>query len=91
MDISCSKQIPVPSKICTGTGCLLKRTYIKGGKHTTLYQKHIPNSLGAKLVCTDNRFTLPTKIFTGESCINKFIKWIFRQQKQINEIITNHF
>ena len=22
---------------------------------------------------------------------NKFMKWVFRQQKQINEIITNHF
>ena len=48
-------------------------------------------SIGAKLVCIDNRFTLPTKMFTGKNCINKFIKWIFRQQKQINEIITNHF
>ena len=56
-----------------------------------MYQKHVPNSIGAKLVCIDNRFTLPTKIFTGNICVNNFIKWICEQQKQINEIITNHF
>ena len=30
-------------------------------------------------------------MFTGENFINKFIKLIFRQQEQINQIITNHF
>ena len=81
----------LPFKIYAGTECLLKGTFIKGGKNKTLYQKHILNSIGAKLVCIDNRFTLPTIIFEGENCINKFIKWIFRQKEQINQIITNHF
>ena len=85
------KQIPIPFKIYGATECLLKRINISEGKYTKLYQKHIPNSIGAKLVCIDNRFTLPTKIFTGNNCVNNFIKWIFEQQKQINEIITNHF
>ena len=52
------KQIPIPFKISADTECLLKRIDIKGGKHTTLYQKQIPNSKGEKLVCIDNRFTL---------------------------------
>ena len=39
-----------------------------------LYQKHIPNSIGAKLVCIDNKFTLPTKIFTGSNSIKEFIE-----------------
>ena len=43
--------------------------------------------MDAKLVCIDNRFTLPTKIFTGSNCINEFLKWIFEQEKQTNEII----
>ena len=43
------------------------------------------------MVCTNNKFTLPTKIFTGNNCVNNFIKWVFDQQKIINEIITNHF
>ena len=85
------KQIPIPFKIYADTECLLKRINISEGKYTKLYQKHISNSIGAKLVCIDNRFTLPTIIFEGENCINKFIKWIFRQKEQINQIITNHF
>ena len=47
------KQIPIPFKIYADTECLLKRIDIKEGKYTKLYQKHIPNSIGAKLVCTD--------------------------------------
>ena len=85
------KQIPISFKIYADTECLLKRINIDEGKYTKLYQKHIPNSIGSKLVSIDNRFTLPTKTFTGSNCINNFIKWIFEQQKQINEIINNHF
>ena len=65
------------------TECLLKRIDIKEGKYTKLYQKHIPNSTGAKLVSIDDRFTLPAKIFTGNNCLNDFIKWVFTQQKRI--------
>ena len=76
------KQIPMPFKIYANTDadadayteCLLKRIDIKEGKYTKLYRKHIPNSIGAKLVCIDDRFTLPTKIFTGNNCVNDFTK-----------------
>ena len=85
------KQIPIPFKIYADTECLLKRINISEGKYTKFYQKHIPNSIGAKLVCIDNRFTLPTIIFEGKNCINEFIKWIFEQQKYCNQIITNYF
>ena len=68
-----------PFKIYADTECLLKRIDIKEGKYTKLYQEHTPNSICAKLVCIDNRFTLPTIIFEGNICINKFIKWIFEQ------------
>ena len=85
------KQIPISSKIYADTECFLKRTNIDEGKYTKLYQKHIPNSIGAKLVCIDNRFTLPTIIFEGKNCINYFIKWIFAQQERINQIINNNF
>ena len=30
-------------------------------------------------------------IFKEDDCVNKFIKWIFRQQKQINRVIKEHF
>ena len=85
------KQIPIPFKIYADKECLLWRIDIDEGKYTKLYQKHIPNSIGAKLVCIDNRFTLPTIIFERKKCINKFIKWIFTQQQRINQIIKKHF
>ena len=85
------KQIPIPFKIYADTKCLLKRIDIPLGKYTKLYQEHIPDSICAKLVCIDNRFTLPSIIFEGKNCINKFIKWIFQQQKYCNQIITNYF
>ena len=85
------KQIPMPFKIYAYTEWSLKRIDIKEGKYTKLYQEQIPNSICAKLVCIDNRFTLQTIIFEGENCINKFIKWVFEQQKYCNQIITNHF
>ena len=53
--------------------------------------EHITCSIGTKLVCIDNIFTLPTIIFESKNCINKFMKWIFTQQKQINPIIKEHF
>ena len=84
------KQIPIPFKIYADIECLLKRINISEGRYTKLYQKHIPNSIGAKLVCVDNNFTLPTQIFTGSNCIKEFIEWMFEQQKRTNEIITNH-
>ena len=85
------KQIPIPFKIYADTECLLKRIDIDEGKYTKLYQKHIPNLIGAKLVCIDNSFTLPTIIFGGKKCINKFMKWIFTQQERINQMIQEHF
>ena len=68
------KQIPIPFKIYADSECLLKRININKGGYTKLYQKHIPNSIGAKLVCIDNKFTLPTKIFTGSNSIKEFIE-----------------
>ena len=69
-----NKQIPILFKKYDDTECFLKRTAIKEGEYTTKYQEHIPNSIGAKIVCIDDRFTLPSIIFEGKDCINKFIK-----------------
>ena len=76
-----NKQIPIPFKIYADSECLFKRIKVNKGGYTKLYQKHIPNSIAAKLVCVDNRFTLPTKIFTGSNCIKEFIEWVFEQKK----------
>ena len=39
------KQLPIPFKTYADSECLLKKTNIRSGKHTKLYQKHIPNSI----------------------------------------------
>ena len=46
------------------------------------------NSIGAKLVCIDNRFTLPTKLFTGSNSMKEFIQWVFEQQKYCSKVIN---
>ena len=49
------------------------------------------NSIGAKLVCTDDRFTLPSIIFKGKDCINKFITWVLDKQKWAQQITNQYF
>ena len=83
-----NKQIPIPFKIYADSECLLKRTNIKLGKHTQIYQNHVPNSIGAKLVCADDKFTSKTKIVIGSNCIKEFIEWIFEQKRYCHQIIN---
>ena len=86
-----NKQIPILFKIYADTECFLKRTKIKEGEHTIKYQEHYPNSIGAKLVCIDDRFTLPSIIFKGKDCINKFITWVLDKQKWTQQITKKYF
>ena len=86
-----NKQIPIPFKSYADSECSLKRVNINKGGYTKLYQKHVPNSIGAKLIWIDNIFTLPTKIFTVCNSIKEFITWDFEQQKYCNQIINKHF
>ena len=86
-----NNQKPLPFRAYAEFECSLKRVNINKGGYTKLYQKHIPNSIGAKLVCVDNKFTLPNKIFTGSNSIKEFIEWIFEQQKYCNQIIYKKF
>ena len=66
----------------------MKWTKIKEGEYTTKHQEHQPNSVGAKLVCIDDRFTLPSIIFKGKDCVNKFITWVLDKQKITKHILT---
>ena len=85
------KQIPILFKIYADTECFLKRVNSYEGEHTINYQEHIPNSIGAKLVCIDDRFTLLFIIFKGRDCINKFITWLLDKQKWNKQIIKQYF
>ena len=72
------------------TQCFLKRINSDEGEHTMKYQEHIPNSIGAKLVCIDDRFTLPSIIFKGKNC-NRFITWVLDKQKWTKQITEQFF
>ena len=69
----------------------MKRTKIKEGEHTIKYQEHYPNSIEAKLVCIDDRPTLPSIIFKGKNCINKFIRWVLDKQKWTKQTTKKYF
>ena len=64
------KQVSIPFKIYADTECFLKRTNSYEAEYTIKYQEHYPNFIGAKLVCTNDRFTLPHIVFKGDHCIN---------------------
>ena len=85
------KKIPIPFKIYADTECFLKRTKLEEGEHTTKYQEHQPNFIGAKLVRTDDRFTLPFIIFRGKDCFNKFITWVLDKQKWTKKTTKQYF
>ena len=68
-----------------------KKNLIKEGEHTKKYQEHYPNFIGAKLICIDDRFTLPSITFKGKDCSNKFIRWVLNKQKWAMQITKKHF
>ena len=55
------------------------------------YQEHQLNSIGAKIVCIDDRFTLLSIIFKGKDRINKFITCILDKQKWAQKITKKYF
>ena len=86
-----NKQMLILFKIYADTESFFKRTKIKEAEHTIKYQEHQPNSIEAKLVCIDDRFTLPTVIFKGKDCINKIITWILDKQKWTKQVTIKYF
>ena len=73
----------------------MKRFNSYEGEYTIKYQEHIPNSRVAKLVCIDDRFTLPSILFKRQklnlSYGNEFIIWVLDKQKWTEQIIKQHF
>ena len=79
--------MPIAFKMYVDTECSLKKIDYQLSEHTKLYQHHVPNSIAAKLVCIDDRFTKPIEIFTGRRCIKEFLDWVFeRYESCLNKI-----
>ena len=53
-------------KIYADTECFLERTNSYEGENTIKYKNLTPNSIGAKLVCIDDRFNLLYLLFLKE-------------------------
>ena len=85
------KQIPIPFKIYADIECFNENVNIRKGKSTVFYSKHVLNSIGEKLVCINDQFTQPIKIFYGSNCINEFLQWVFKQKIECNKIIKENF
>ena len=81
--------MPIFLKIYADTEYFLKRVNFYEGEHTIKYQEYIPNSIGAKLVCIDDRFISPSIIVKGKDCIDKFITWVLDKQKWTQQITNN--
>ena len=73
------KLLLVPFRIYADTECSLRKIDYQLSDHTKFYQHHVPNSIAAKLVCIDDRFTKPIKIFAGKQCFKEFFEWIFER------------
>ena len=85
------ERIPILFKIYADTECFFKKINSCEGEHTIKYQEHIPNSIGEKLVSTDDRFTFSYIIFKEKNCINKFITWVLDKQKWTKQITVQFF
>ena len=60
--------------------------------YTEKYQRHTACSFGYKVVChQDKQYSRDLEIYRGEDCINKFIKSIFVEVKNCQDVIRDNF
>ena len=84
-------KFPYLLEIYADTECSLKNIDYQVTEQAKLCQWHVPNSIAAKLVCIDDRFNKPLKIFTGKKCIKEFLEWNFEIHNGCTQIIPKHF
>ena len=76
------KQLPVPRKIYTDFGCILKEVKNSSkNKESCIekYQDHVPCIFAYKIVCIDNRFNKKNVLYRGKDDVYKLIKAIFEE------------
>ena len=68
----------------------LRPIEIKKGKGTTLYQNHVTNNIGVKLVSLYPELIKDSyKQFDGENCVDEFLKYLFELENKILKIIDD--
>ena len=90
------KKLPVPFSIYADFECITEKisscqpSDIKS--YTEKYQKHTACSFGYKVVCHyDQKYSGNVVIYRGEDCIQKFMKCMFEEVKNCQEIIRENF
>ena len=53
------------------------------------YQDHVSCGFAYKVVCIDDRFTMPIVVFRGENTAYEFIKAILKEYKYCKKVIKN--
>ena len=59
--------------------------------YTNKCQNHIACSYGYKLVCVDDKFSKPFKIYFGKDAVYKFINIMIEESKYSNEVMKKIF
>ena len=101
------KTLPVPFCIVADFECITEKIsgcqpppvkkpkkgrLIEEISYTEKYQKHTACSFGYKVICHyDNRYSGDVVIYRGEDCIQKFMKFMFREVKNCQSIIRDNF
>ena len=85
------KQIPVPFKIYADFECNLESVESYEGSYPKKYQDHIPCSFAYKIVCTDDRFSKPIVVITGENIAYEFIKALLKKYEYCKKVMKKHF
>ena len=90
------KVLPVPFSIYADFECITEK--ISGCQpsdrksYTEKYQKHTACSFGYKVVCHyDEKYSGDVVIYRGEDCIQKFMKCMFEEVENCQEIIRENF
>ena len=90
------RQLPVPFEIIADFECNTEKVsscqQTESKSYTEKYQKHTACSFGYKVVCHyDKQYSRDTVIYRGANPINKFIKSMFKEVKNCQKVIKDHF
>ena len=90
------KSLPVPFSIVADFECITEKVSScrpsDRKSYTEKYQKHTACSFGYKVVCHyDEKYSGDVVIYRGEDCIQKFMKRMFEEVENCQEIIRENF
>ena len=90
------RQLPVPFVIYADFECNTEKVsscqQSDKKSYTEQYQKHTASSYAYKVICHyDKQYSGDLKIYRGENPINKFIKSMFREVKNCQDIVKKNF